>query len=77
MGRYSRNSITTGDLNGDLPELHGSVPRDARSTRAHFHRDKIWHPLPELKLDDGSKLSLFAIYELAEVGIRRFRILNG
>jgi len=67
MGRYSRNSITTGDIIGDLPELHAPASRDAPSIRAQFHRDKTWHPLPELKLDDGSKLSLFAVYELAEV----------
>jgi len=60
MGHHTRKFTAPGNIGGDLPEC-------ARGFVVEFKGDQNWHTLPEIKLENGSKLRLYAVTQLSQV----------
>ena len=60
MGHHARKPATHGDMGFNLPEC-------ARGFVVEFKGNENWHTLPEVKLENGSKLRLYAATQLSQV----------
>ncbi len=60
MGHHAQKIASPGDMDVDLPHC-------ARGFVVEFKGNKNWHTLPEIKLENGSKLHLYAATQLSQV----------
>jgi len=60
MGHHAQKIKSPGDMGVDLTQC-------ARGFFVEFKGNKNWHTLPEVKLENGSNLRLYAVTQLSEV----------